>query len=148
MKVIKNIGSSGRHVAPDRGTNPAPQSAAASGASAMLRMRCPARALSSRHSQNFANFAKFCNFLAGSFSAVSKRNLINTQICKKICVWQHFSISTRFASFCTAGISIFSQKIGLNFFLKNQHFLCKFSKTFANVAKFAKYCQISKFSAR
>ena len=36
-----------------------------------------------------------------------------TKFCKKICVRQHFSSSTRFASFCTAAISKFSQKIGL-----------------------------------
>ena len=46
---------------------------------------------------------------------------IKTKFCKKICVWQHFSSSTRFASFCTAAISKFSQKIGL----KNQQFLWK-----------------------
>ena len=32
---------------------------------------------------------------------------IETKFCKKICVRQHFSSSTRFASFCTAAISIF-----------------------------------------
>ena len=68
---------------------------------------------------------------------------IKTKFCKKICVRQHFSSSTRFASFCTAAISKFSQKIGL----KKQQFSWKFSKNFANVAKFAKYCQISKISA-
>ena len=41
---------------------------------------------------------------------------IKTKFCKKICVRQHFSGSTRFASFCTAAISKFSQNIGL----KNQ----------------------------
>ena len=71
---------------------------------------------------------------------------IKTNFYKKIFVWQHFSSSTRFAYFCTAAISKFSQKIGL----KNQHFSWKFSKHFANVAKFAKFCQfeISKISAR
>ena len=43
---------------------------------------------------------------------------IKTNFCNKICVRQHFSSSTRFASFCTAAISKFSQKIGL----KNQQF--------------------------
>ena len=43
---------------------------------------------------------------------------IKTKFCKKICVRQHFSRSTRFASFCTAAISKFSQKISL----KNQQF--------------------------
>ena len=32
---------------------------------------------------------------------------IRTKFCKKICVWQHFSSSTRFAYFCTAAISKF-----------------------------------------
>ena len=68
---------------------------------------------------------------------------IKTKFCKKICVWQHFSSSTRFASSCTAAISKFLQKICL----KNQQFLRKFSKNFANVAKFAKFYQISKISA-
>ena len=49
---------------------------------------------------------------------------IKTKFCKKICVRQHFSRSTRFASFCTAAISKFSQKIGL----KNQQFSWNFSK--------------------
>ena len=61
---------------------------------------------------------------------------IKTKFCKKICVRQHFSSSTRFASFSTAAISKFSQKIGL----KKQQFSGKFSKHFANVAKFAKFC--------
>ena len=49
---------------------------------------------------------------------------IKTKFCKKICVWQHFSNSTRFAYFCTAAISKFSQKIGL----KKQQFSWNFSK--------------------
>ena len=36
---------------------------------------------------------------------------IKANFCKKICVRQHFSSSTRFASFCTAAISKFSQII-------------------------------------
>ena len=35
---------------------------------------------------------------------------IKTKFCKRICVRQLFSSSTRFASFCTAAISKFSQK--------------------------------------
>ena len=59
-------------------------------------------------------------------------------------IWQHFSSSTRFASFCTAAISKFSQKIGL----KNSNFReISAKKKIANVAKFAKFCQISKISA-
>ena len=53
---------------------------------------------------------------------------IKTKFCNKICVWQHFSSSTRFASFCTAAISNFSQKIGL----KN----CEFRKISENFRKF------------
>ena len=49
---------------------------------------------------------------------------IKTKFCKKICVWQQFSSSTRFASICTAAIAKFSQKIDL----KNRQFLWKFSK--------------------
>jgi len=41
---------------------------------------------------------------------------IETDFCKKICVWQHFSSSTRFAHFCTAPNSTFEQKGGF----KNQ----------------------------
>ena len=85
-------------------------------------------------------------FLAGT-SHLSLSNFtrlvlgcIKTKFCKKICVWQHFSRSTRFAYFCTAAISKFSQKIGL----KNQHFLWKFSQNFANVAKFAKFAKFQK----
>ena len=48
--------------------------------------------------------------------------IIKSNLCKKICVRQHFSSSTRFAHFCTAAISKFSQKIGL----KNQQF-CEIS---------------------
>ena len=49
---------------------------------------------------------------------------IETKFCKKMCVRQHFPSSTRFASFCTAAISKFSQKIGF----KKQQFLWNFSK--------------------
>ena len=35
---------------------------------------------------------------------------IKMKICQKICVWQHFSSSTKFAYFCTAAISFFSKK--------------------------------------
>ena len=84
------------------------------------------------------HFSKILQFFGGLVLGC-----IKTKFCKKICVWQHFSSSTRFASFCTAAISKFSQKIGL----KNQQFSWNFSKKIANVAKFAKFCQISKISA-
>ena len=56
---------------------------------------------------------------------------IKTKFCNIICVWQHFSSSTRFASFCTAAISKFSQKIGL----KNQQsiFSWNFNQIFTNL---------------
>ena len=69
---------------------------------------------------------------------------IKTKFCKKICVWQHFPSSTRFAYFCTAAISKISQRIGL----KNQQFSRKFSKHFANAGKSAKFCRIWKNAAR
>ena len=53
---------------------------------------------------------------------------IKTKFCNKICARQHFSSSTRFASFCTAAISKFSQKISL----KN----CEFRKISENFRKF------------
>ena len=63
---------------------------------------------------------------------------IKTKFCKKICVRQHFSSSTRFASFCTAAISKFSQKIGL----KKQQFREISAKTLQmsqNLENFAKF---------
>ena len=55
---------------------------------------------------HFAKFANFGGLVLGC---------IKTKFCKKICVWQHFSRSTRFAYFCTAVllINFFLQKIGL-----------------------------------
>ena len=84
---------------------------------------------------SFKNFQIFGGLVLGC---------IKTKFCKKICVWQHFSSSTRFASFCTAAISKFSQKIGL----KNQQFSWKFSKNFANVAKFAKTLTFAEMSRK
>ena len=68
---------------------------------------------------------------------------IKTKFCKKICVWQHFSSPTKFAYFCTAAISKFSHK---NRFEKTAAIFVKFQQKIANVAKFAKFCQISKIS--
>ena len=56
---------------------------------------------------------------------------IKTKFCKKICVRQHFSSSTRFASFCTAAISKISQKNRFEktaIFVKFQQKNCKFRK--------------------
>ena len=82
--------------------------------------------------------AKFCKFLAGSFSAVSKRNFARKYAFDSI-----FQALQDLHPFAPLQSQNFSKKIGL----KNQHFLWKFSKIFANVAKFAKFCQISKNSA-
>ena len=106
------------------------------------RPRCRALGAAPRHR---------CQKNSDPFRAPGRANLtglvlgcIKTKFCKKICVWQHFSSSTRFASFCTAAISKFSQKIGS----KNLQFSWKINKNFANhVVKFAKFCQISKISA-
>ena len=62
---------------------------------------------------------------------------IKTNFCKKICVRQHFSSSTRLASFCTAAISTFSQKIGL----KKQQFSWISAKK-CKCRKICKICQI------
>ena len=63
-----------------------------------------------------SKISKFCKILQ-IFSGLVL-GCIKTKFCKKICVRQHFSSSTRFASFCTAAISKFYQKIGL----KNEQF--------------------------
>ena len=65
---------------------------------------------------------------------------IKTKICNKICVRQHFSSSTRFASFCTAAISKFFAK---NRFEKSAIFV----KIQQNFCKCRKICKISKISA-
>ena len=79
---------------------------------------------------NFVNFLKFLQIFGGLVLGC-----IKTKFCKKICVRQHFSSSTRFASFCTAAFSKFSQKIGL----KKQQFSWKFSK---KICKCRKICKI------
>ena len=55
------------------------------------------------------NLSKILQIFGGLVLGCTK-----TKFCKKIWVRQHFSSSTRFASFCTAAIAKFSQKIGLN----------------------------------
>ena len=79
------------------------------------------------------NFANFWRLVLGC---------IKTKFCNKICVWQHFSRSTRFAHFCTAGISKCYHTSGNS--LKNQQLIFRenSAKTFANVANSAKFCQI------
>ena len=66
---------------------------------------------------------------------------IKTKFCKKICVRQHFSSSTRFASFCTAAISKFSQKIGL----KKQQFSWNFSKKLQMSQNLQNFVKFQKF---
>merc|ERR1711904_235790 len=69
---------------------------------------------------------------------------IKTKFCKKICFRQHFSSSTRFASFCTAAISKFSQKKSR--FEKSANFV-KIQQKFCKCREMRKICQISKISA-
>ena len=59
----------------------------------------------------------------------ARSRLYQNEICKKICVWQHFSSSTRYASFCTVAISKFSQKIGF----EKSAFSWKFSIFFLQI---------------
>ena len=81
---------------------------------------------------------------------------IKTKFCKKICVWQHFSSSTKFAYFCTAAISNFSQKIALKFrnfrensakilqiiMLQNLQNIAKFQNfQLDNLVDFEKFCK-------
>ena len=82
-------------------------------------------------------FKFFANFWPARYRLHQNENF------KKTCVCQHFSRSTRFAYFCTAAISKFSQKIGL----ENNNSREISAKKVANVAKFANFCQISKISA-
>ena len=63
-----------------------------------------------------------------------------TNFGNKICVWQHFSSSTRFASFCTAAISIFFaknrfEKTAIKFFSKK----LQMSKNLQKFVKFQKF---------
>ena len=80
---------------------------------------------------------EFCKFLAGSFSAVSKRI---------------FAIKYAFGSIFQALQDLHSfaplqsQNFRKNRFEKTAIFV-KFQQKVANVAKFAKFCQISKISA-
>ena len=81
--------------------------------------------------------SKFANFWR------ARSRLYQNEILQENMRLTAFSSSTRCAYFCTAAISKFSQKIGL----KKQQFSWNFSRKIANVAKFARFCQISKISA-
>ena len=78
--------------------------------------------------------SKIGNIIICKFLQIFSRlvlGCIKTKFRKKICVWQHFSSSTRFAHFCTAAISKFEQKIGLKnqqFSWNVQHLFCKCCK--------------------
>ena len=113
---------------------------AASSAAASARARSAA-ARAAAASTSFQNrrwdFCKICKFLAGSFSAVSKQNFA-----RKLRLTAFFKLYK---------ICILLYRCNLKILAKNrfekQEFSWKFSKHFANVAKFAKYCKNSKFSA-
>ena len=107
----------------------------------ILLHRCNLKNFAKNRFEKSAIFVKFQQKIANFWRARSR--LYQNEILQEICVWRHFSSSTSVASFCTAAISKFPQKIGL----KIQQILWKFSNNFANVAKFAKCCQISKISA-
>ena len=66
---------------------------------------CCARPPVPKFLQNFTFLKKFYRIL--QFFGGLVLGCIKTKCCKKICVWQHFSNSTRFAYFCTAAISKF-----------------------------------------
>ena len=108
-----------------------------------------------RARQKFAKSFKFHSHPGNSISQPHHTGglvlcCIKTKFCKKICVCQHFSSSTRCAHFCTAAISNFSKKIGL----ENQQLnfawqLFTNSANFANhVAKAAKFCRFVENSAK
>ena len=84
-------------------------------------------------------FRKFCKCLAGSFSAVSKRNFARKYAFDSI-----FQALKDLHTFAPLQSQNFTKKIGLN----KQQISWKFSKNFANVVKSVKFCQISKFSDR
>ena len=104
--------------------------------------RLPTTATSATLANCATCFAKICKFLAGSFSAVSKRNFVDE-------ILQENMRSTAFLKLYK--ICILLHRCKFKNFAKNRFeksaILWKFSKNFANVAKFAKFCQISKKSA-
>ena len=65
---------------------------------------------------------------------------IKTKFCKKICVRQYFSSSTRFAYFCTAAIS---KNFAKNRFEKSAFFV-KIQQQFCKCRNNCNICQISK----
>ena len=57
----------------------------------------------------FAKLEKLAKIILQIFGGLVL-GCIKTKFCKKICVWEHFSSSARFAYFCTAAISKISPK--------------------------------------
>ena len=85
-----------------------------------------------------SNFLQiFCKFLAGSFSAVSKRNFVRKYAFDSI-----FQALQDLHPFAPLQSQSFRKK---NRFEKTANFV-KFQQKIANVAIFAKFCQISKIS--
>ena len=66
------------------------------------------RRLASDHTAHGVISNMFCKMFANNKRTRSR--LYQNEILQELCVQQHFSSSTRFASFCTAAISKFSQK--------------------------------------
>ena len=91
-----------------------------------------------REGLGLATLAIFCNFLAGTFSAVSKRNFARKYAFDSI-----FQALQDVHSFAP----LRSQNFSKNQFEKSAIFV-KIQQLFANVAKSAKCCQISKIAAR
>ena len=83
--------------------------------------------------------AKFCKFLAGSFSAVSKRNFARKYAFDSI-----YQALQDLHTFAPLQSQNFNKKISL----KNQQFSLQFNNNFANVAQFAKFCQLFNISDR
>ena len=98
----------GRRVADRRGAHPERGTAPAGSRGAASRLDRWSHRLGIRIAK-LATLAKFenCQFFCKILQIFGGLFLgcIKTKFCKKICVWQHFSSSTRFAYFCTAATS-------------------------------------------
>ena len=89
--------------------------------------------------RGLAKLANFCKFLAGSFSAVSKRNFARKYAFDSIC--QALQDLHTFAPLQTQNFSKKNRFEKSAIFVKIQQYLCRCCKT-------CKVCQISKMSAR
>ena len=115
-----------------------PSSRSAAASSRRCSRRRPGASTRASATSELVKLAKFCKFLAGSFSAISKRNFARKYAFDSI--FQAIQDVHTFAP-------LRSQNFSKNRFEKSAFFV-KIQQNFANVAKFAKCCQISKFSAR